>query len=268
MRARRTAVAVLVCLLAALRLDAQTVSPQSANSSSVQAAAALNNAIAALSRNSTITDITLTGTAEWIAGSDDETGTAAYKALATGNRLDLNLSNGVRSEVRSFGAPAPSGSWVGPDGVTHPIAYHNLLIDPGLFPLFPLSTISSSSNAILSLVGLESRNGSSVVHLTAAQSPPAAVAANAALFQHLSAVDIYLDASSYLPVAYTFTVHPDDNELLDIPVEISYSNYQTIGGAQIPLHVQRFVNNTLVIDLQFQSAVVNSGLSKTAFSLP
>jgi hypothetical protein len=63
-------------------------------------------------------------------------------------------------------------------------------------------------------------------------------------------------------------MHPDDNELIDFPVEIRYSNYHAIGGVQIPLHVQKFVNNVLTIDFQFQSAVVNSGLSATNFSLP
>jgi len=54
--------------------------------------------------------------------------------------------------------------------------------------------------------------------------------------------------------------------LLDIPVEIRYSNYQSVNGAQIPLHVEKYLNNTLAIDLQFQSPALNTGLTASQIS--
>src|SRR2546427_1214248 len=81
-----------------------------------QAIALLQRAYAALSGGQAISDVTLTGTARRVAGSDDETGTAILKALATGaSRLDHSFPSGQRSEVRNTSANPPARSWSGPD---------------------------------------------------------------------------------------------------------------------------------------------------------
>ena len=82
----------------------------------------------------------------------------------------------------------------------------------------------------------------------------------------LSSTDVYLDSSSLLPVAFAFNTHPDNNSLLNIPVEIDFSNYQAVNGAQIPFHIQKFLNGSLFLDMTIQSAAVNSGLTTSTFS--
>ncbi len=52
--------------------------------------------------------------------------------------------------------------------------------------------------------------------------------------QHLAQMNFYLDPTTLLPVALSFSTHPDNTELLDISVQIQFSNYQTIGGVQFP----------------------------------
>jgi hypothetical protein len=100
--------------LASSLLAQQTVS------SSTQATQLLQKSLAALTGGQSTTDITLSGTARRIAGSDDETGTGVFKALATGaGRMDLSLSMGPRSEVWNLSAAAPTGAWSGPDGISH-----------------------------------------------------------------------------------------------------------------------------------------------------
>jgi hypothetical protein len=59
----------------------------------------------------------------------------------------------------------------------------------------------------------------------------------------------------------TFSIHPDNNELVDIPIEVSFADYQVVSGVQVPLHVQKLLNNGLVLDLQFQNVTLNSGLT-------
>lgn len=66
-----------------------------------------------------------------IAGSDDQTGTVILKSVATGaSRSDLSLSSGTFSEVHVPTGNTPQGTWAGPDGVSNPIAYHNLISEP------------------------------------------------------------------------------------------------------------------------------------------
>jgi hypothetical protein len=237
--------------------------PQSISSttSSSQAATLLGQSAKSLTGATAVNDVTLTGTVEWIAGSDDETGTAVYKAVSGAHRMDLSFRNGTRSEIASTVSGVPAGTWVGLDGISHAVPDHNLMSDAGWFPSFTFGSLVASSNTVLSYVGQETRNGSTVIHISSSQVFPGFPGNVATLFQHLTHVDIYFDAATFLPVSYVYNSHPDNDALLDIPTEIRYSSYQAFGGAQVPLHIQKYINNTLVLDLHFQNASLNSGMT-------
>ena|SRR5258708_4760021 len=238
----------------------------SSTTSSPQAASLLTQSVKALSGSGAVTDATLTGTAEWIAGSDDETGTAVYKAVSGAHRLDLTFRNGTRSEIVSTSNGIPSGSWIGPDGVSHSIANHNLMSDAGWFPAFTLGNLISSPNTVFIYVGPETRNGTSVIHVNGSQLFPNLSSNSASIRQHLTQVHIYLDSTTGLPVSYVFNLHPDNNALQDIRVEIQYSNYQTVSGIQVPMHIQKFVNGSLALDFQVQSVSLNTGITAVQIS--
>jgi len=189
------------------------------------------------------------------------------KALASvGNRIDLALSSGTRSEIRNNSSVLPTGSWSGPDGVSHPIADWNLVADPGWFPTFTLASFAASPSALVTYVGQETKNDLSVIHLSALQQyldrPPKV----AVQMQRLSQVQIFLDASTLLPVALVFNTHADDNSNLDISVEMDFSDYHSVNGVQIPFHVQKLLNNGLFLDVQFENAVLNTGVSASSFT--
>jgi len=84
--------------------------------------------------------------------------------------------------------------------------------------------------------------------------------------QRLSKVELYVDAATYFPVSVNFNLHPDDDALVDIPAEIQFSDYRNVSGSQYPFRVQKFVNNSLLLDLQFQTATLNTGLTATTFT--
>lgn len=263
MRVTRPIISFVICSFCLVPL---LTGQSTSTASSTQAATVLQSAITALTGKTAIADATLTGTVEWIAGSEDETGTATYKGLTGTYRLDMVFRNGTRSEIVSPVSGVPAGNWIGLDGVSHAIANHNLMVDVGWFPAFALTSLISSSNTVLSYVGQETRNDMSVIHVSAIQISPNFAGSSSSLMQHLTQVDLYLDPTTFLPVSYVFNVHPDNNALLDIPVEIRYSNYQSVNGAQIPLHVEKYLNNTLAIDLQFQSPALNTGLTASQIS--
>ena len=76
---------------------------QQTSSASPQPLQILHQALAALTGTTPASDVTLSGTVQYIAGADDETGTAVLKAIATGaSRVDLSLPSGQRSEVRNL----------------------------------------------------------------------------------------------------------------------------------------------------------------------
>jgi hypothetical protein len=236
-----------------------------------QALALAQQAQAALFGSGTVSDITLTGTATRTIGADSETGNFTLKALGDDqSRFDIVLSAGTSSEIYNVSATSnsPQGLWIDSSGAVQPIANHNCLA--GEIWFFPaLSIVGDLANpaTLVSYVGPETKNGASVQHLTYSMAIPRTVSGPDPLIAQLSRTDVYLDSSTLLPVAITYSVHPDNNYLVNIPVKIDFSSYQAVQGVQTPFHVQRYFNGTLLYDLTVQSATVNSGLTSAAFSV-
>jgi hypothetical protein len=257
-----------ICLTLSLSLSLS--GQQTASStSSPQALALLQKSLAALTGGQSISDVTLSGTARRIAGSDDESGTATLKALASGaGRMDLSLTSGNRSEIVNLASNGPAGSWSGPDGVSHAMAYHNLLTEPSwFFPAFAISRRVSDSSFVSTYFGHETRDGQAVEHISVSQAAPFPDPPGAPAFAHLTQVDFFLDSTTLFPAAIAFNIHPDNNALLDLPVEIRFSDYRAVNGAQIPFHIQKFLNNSILLDFQAQSVTPNSGLSAGLFNV-
>jgi hypothetical protein len=234
-----------------------------------QASALLQSALAALNGGHSLSDATLSGTVQYIAGSADETGTAVLQTIAVGaSSVNLSLPSGIRSEIQNCSNMPPVGAWSGPDGVSHAIAYHNLLTGPAwFFPAFTISQGLSASGYVATYVGAETHNGETVQHVSIAQSSIVPNSSGGLLVAHLTQVDLFLDSVTLLPSAIDFNIHPDNNAGLDIPVEIRLSNYTPVSGAQVAYHVQKYLNNGLVLDFQAQSVTLNKGLSLTNFSI-
>lgn len=225
---------------------------------------------ASLTRGVSIADITLTGTAHRFDGSMDETGTVVFKALATGEAsTEFSYPSGTRSEVRANSSQGPVGTWSKADGTSGATPLHNLLVDSGWFsPTLMLSRLSASGDVLVSSIGLETRSGVAVHHLSVSTQFPNLPPRVSADLQRLSQVQLYLDASTSLPVSVSFSTHPDSDGGRDIPVELQFSDYQVVNGVQIPFRIQKYVNGGLNLDLQLQKADLNSGLSVNSFNVP
>jgi len=289
MQTMRTVALLCVCALIPLSLGAQQPAPTPAQSDP-QAVALIQRSLAALTGGIQVSDATLTGTAQRIAGSDDETGTATLKATALGDsRVDLVLPSGNRSEIRNHaavplpgslpgGAPVaatqavqPVGAWSGPDGVIHGMVNHNVMTEGSwFFPAASITRIISTQGYVLSYIGPANLNGEHVTHIQLSEPLGPTVNAPpemAALMQHLSQMDLYLDSATLLPVALDFSVHPDGNASLDIPMQIEFSGYRAVSGVQVPFHVQKYLSYSLVLDLQLSGATLNSGLAAATFQI-
>jgi hypothetical protein len=151
--------------------------------------------------------------------------------------------------------------------VSHSIPFHNLLTEPAwFFPTFAIARRLAGSYLVTN-IGPETRNGQQVEHISVSQPAPAKYPAGPPTFQHLTQIDFFIDLQTLMPTAVSFNIHPDDNALLDIPVEIDFSDYHSVSGVQIPFHVQKFLNNSLLLDFQVQNAAINSGLPASAFAI-
>lgn len=230
-----------------------------------QAVSLLQRSLATVVGTNTIKDVTLTGSANWIAGSDDESGSTVLKATAIGQgRIDLSLSGGQRSEVIDISQVPPVGGWCGTDVTWHSMVAHNLLSDPTwFFPTFLISRALSTASYAISPVNAETQNGVAVEHVRIYQQ--SGTGQTASLLQGLSQIDIYLNASTLLPASISFNTHADTNALVNIPIQIKFSNYQVVQGISVPYHIQKYIQNGLALDVTLSSVQVNSGLSASEF---
>ncbi|HMH06244.1 MAG TPA: hypothetical protein VK579_06135 [Terriglobales bacterium] len=257
-------------LVSLVTLFVATSPAQTTPVSDPQALSLVAKSMAAMTGGISIIDVTLNANVAGLIGSDIETGTAILSAKGTGeSRVDFQLNSGNRSELRNTLTGLPQGTWTGPKTASTPIAMHNLWTNACWF--FPALSDLSGANlgVVLSYVGLESRSGVFVQHLRSNVYSISAINLTAAsLVQTLSTTDFFLDASSLLPVAIGFNVHPDGDAGVDIPVEIRFSNYQSIGKAMVPMHLQKYLNGGITLDLVITSVSPNSGLLDTVFNLP
>lgn len=211
-----------------------------------------------------VRDVSVTGTAESIAGASDETSSFTFRALASGSTLiELNQSSGLLRESRLVSS-GTSGAWSRDGQTSHAIAGHNLMVDGAWwFPAFIVQRLLSDQKAVINLLDIED----GLAHLRAYESAPsgwsdAAVNLNTKLTQ----IDLYLDPKTFLPVRLSFTIHPDDNAQVDIPITVQFFDYQQVAGILAPMHIEKYVNGTLALDLHGQNAVVNAGLDQSEFA--
>ena len=253
-------------MLKAISLSlALAVSPlllaQSPPPSDPQAVTLAAQALAAMTGGSAITDVTLTGSVTRIAGADQQTGTATLLAKGFAeSRIDLVLSGGNRSEIRNVNAPNNLGNWIGPDGAVNAIALHNCFIDTSWFfpPLGSMAVAATNPDVVMTYLGQQTN----LQHIRAYTYKPSLPDD-----QSLSTMDYYLDTLTLLPNVVMFNEHPDSDQTVNIAVQVMFSDYRNVNGAQIPFHIQRYVNNSLALDIQLSSVTLNADISDNNFSV-
>jgi hypothetical protein len=256
---------VFVLLLTTLILSpikAQTTAP----TRDPQALTLIASSLKALTGSVTVSDVIVQATASYIAGSDEETGTATLTALGNQQSLvQLNLSGGSRQEIRN----GPAGAWSGPDGTAHSMANHNCFTDASwFFPTLTLEAIASDPQTSVAYLGTDTSKGRALLHLQVTRSPSGQAASVTALILGLSTMDIYFDPQSFLPLVLDFNVHPDVDAGTNIPVEIQFGDFQTMGGVLVPLQIQKYLQGSLLLNLSVSNASINSGVSASTFTLP
>jgi hypothetical protein len=256
-------------LAVAVVLSAFSAVAQNPPSSDPFAAALAQKSIAALTGGAPVSDVTLTGSATRIAGSDKKSGTVTLSVKGTEeSRIDLALTSGTGTEIRSDTAGYPQGASVLNGATQQPWPTHNCWINASwFFPELSVLAETADPNQIFLYVGLERRNGISVHHLETYRYAPGKRQATTAFNQAMSTMEIYLDSVSLLPVAFAFNHHPDDDSGTNIAIEIDFSNYQRIQGILVPLRVKQLIWNGLALDVTITSANLNAGLSDSLFAI-
>ena len=273
--AGRSTIALLVRLafifgLASALIYSLAIGPAQAAPQTVardaQALTLIASSLKALTGGVAVNDVILQATANYVAGSDEESGTATL--TASGNQeslVQLNLSGGSRQEIRN----GPAGAWSGPDGTPHSMAIHNCWTDASwFFPALTLEAVAADPQTSVSYLGPDTSKGRPLLHLQVARVLPGQTSDVTALILRLSTMDIYLDPQSFLPLVLDLNTHPDTDANRNIPVEIQFGNFQSLSGGLVPLRVQRYLQGSLLLDLVVTNVSINSGVPQSVFTLP
>jgi hypothetical protein len=196
-------------------------------------------------------------------------GSISLSAAANGqSQIQLQLPSGSTTETRSISRFWRAGTWTDSSGAANHVPPQDLMgPHPAWFyPAFILMSALGSPSYVSSDLGVETRNGISVEHIEVWQVPISGLpASSVAYVQQQSQYDIYLDPSTWLPVAMTFTrqfnsaspnqfLAPAPTASAGVLEEVRYSNYQQVQGIPVAFHLQVFFQGTLFSDIQISSA--------------
>jgi len=200
----------------------------------------------------------MTGTAEWFVGPKSDTGPVKLLAKATGeNRAEFDLSNGSRIESQGAIDGNRSCTWTGKDGVVHDMTLSNCSIAiPWFIPGLALQNASYLPSSLEMQNAVGDKGFPHVIHDVNLAVVPRGQKL-AAQIRVWSATDTTLDPATHLPVSLQYTIHPDNDDSIDLKVAISYSNYQNVSGVMVPMHIERRVNGNLQVKIDITSATIN-----------
>jgi len=225
--------------------------------------------LAAMSGGNSVADMTLSGTVNtWMAGSTVDTGTVTLKLKGYGEtRLDMQLAtSGTVSQIRDASTGVAQGESIS-NGTGTQYSYQNCVTDAAWFdPLFSAMTVAPNSGIVLSYIGQETLGGEPVQHLQSYYWQSGLDPASEAQLQTNSTVDYYLDATTFLPAAENFNMFAGNGTA--IQVQVLFLSYQNMSGVTSSQHIQEYINGTLQFDATIASAMPDTGIPLSTFTIP
>ena len=214
----------------------------------------------------TIQDLKLSGTGLWMSGPDSLSGNVTLEVKGKAeSRVEIDAV--PRLEVVDASNVPPKGQWTGTDGTPHPMALHNCFLPTAWFAPHVALQLAIDASGALSYVGQEQHNGVNADHVRVLRPIPMKSPGPTALNADFANFDLYLDATSHLPLFLAFNLREDKDSARNVLVEVRFGNYQQVQGVNVPMRFQRLVSGNLNLDVTVTSAVINSGLSDSDFSL-
>ena len=133
------------------------------------------------------------------------------------------------------------------------------------FPLPYLSGVLSNADYSIQYVGQETLGSSTANHIVVQNTFNSV--ANLQFLSRFTAADIWLDATTGLPLKIAMIRRFGGGSARQYPFFVSYSNYQSVSGVRYPFTIQEYVTGTLWAATTIQSVTFNSGLTDSGFSI-
>jgi hypothetical protein len=203
--------------------------------------------------------VTLSATAEWYAGSQHETGNAQLQASVDGSStVQLSLGQASRTEAQTASNASKACSWTDQKGTIHNIVGPNCFI---AIPWFAPGLFTQSAEQLPALLGTidngeVSKDNATFHQVSFYLNRQGVDSVSTKQLIDRTNVKVLYDPQTFLPSSLEYNIHPDNNDLQDIPVKVVYSNYQAISGVMMPFHIEKFVNHSLQLKLDVNNASI------------
>jgi len=224
-----------------------------------QATALLQSAVHSMGGN-VPTDSVATGNVVVVAGSLTTSGTIRILTRGTDQTSEqFSLSQSTDTTVYSRGA-ANATTY----GKTESLSLERTAsCQSAVFPLPFLAAALTNSDEAIQYIGLETLGQAQVRHIhtwNTYNSNP-----SLQFLSDFTITDIWLDASTNLPLTISFTRRDGSGAQPKIPIAFSYSDFQSANGVLYPYQIQESVNGTHWATITIQSVALNTGLIDADF---
>ncbi len=248
----------LALLLISASLPAQQSPPPQRDPAAISL---IQKSVAAMATNAPA-DSSATGTITIVEGSSTLTGTVQILTRGTGQTAEtITLSDAQRAVIYSNGDAKEV------NGTQSTIPPLELIVTDQSpdFPLPLLLSVLNNPDEAYKYIGQESLNGTSVQHIQVWNT-----FASIPRLQQLtpfSAKDIWLDATSALPLKIAYTRRAGSGAVPSFPVEVFLSNYSNVNGVLYPFQINKSYNGTPWQTITIQSVSLNTGLTDAQFQV-
>jgi outer membrane lipoprotein-sorting protein len=231
---------------------------QNVPSGGLQALAALQQAVTAMG-GSAPGDSTASGTITTTAGSLTENGTIVVLTRRSDQTSEQIVTSDGGTVVYSQG----SASQI--QGTTESSLPLELAVTAQCpdFPLPLLVGVLNNPDSAYTYVGLETLDGVSAHHVQFWNS--FASTPKLGSLVSFSQRDIWIDATSGLPLRISYRDHPGQGAVAATSVDVTFSNYTSFGGVQYPTTLEKSMNGTPWATITITNVAFNTGLTDANF---
>ena len=207
-------------------------------------------------------DSVATGNVTIVAGSETSTGTIRILTRGTSQTSEQILLPKSSATVTYSGGLA---SQAVNSYITSLVLERAATSQSVCFPLPFLAGVLANSDVSLQYVALETLNQQSVQHLRLQNS--FASQPNLQRLAEFAVFDLWLDASTALPLRLSFIRRDGGGSAPRIPVDMYFMVYKTVSGLAYPSQFSISVNGTPWANVTILSVTFNTGLTDSSFSV-
>ena len=202
----------------------------------------------------------LDGRVQFTSGSLHETGTGTLQAQSDGTfTVTLGLDTASQTETYPALGLNRSCHFTNHAGVTKELPVLDCLTPVAWFApsLFVQDPLHLSPLLQISDNGELTKDGLTVHELTYGLAPSDHKAVRDPRFVEATSVHFFFDPKTLLISSIEYDSHPNGDIFVPIPVRLVFSDFRNTTGVMLPYHIEKYVNRSLQLTLDVDTAVLS-----------